>query len=140
MPAQKALSVLVSLLAVYVSSFAQGGKAELFGVIQDPSGLGVPKAKIRCTEIATGARFEILTDERGEYHLIGLTTGRYSLTVEKPGFTPSRLENISLRIGDQTRMDVTLDVGQSSQRLEVRGETTMLETASGSVSYHISQP
>src|SRR5579872_5293235 len=127
-------------LAVSLPCFGQAGKAELFGAILDPQGLAVSAAKVTATDPATGAHFDVDTDERGSYHLLGLAAGRYVLTVGKPGFRPFRQEGITLRIGDQTRLDVRLEVGQTSQSVEVKAEATLLETANGSVNYHVSQP
>ena len=120
--------------------FGQAGKAELFGTIQDPQGLAVAQAKVTGEEQATGARFDVTTDDRGDYHLLGLAAGRYVLTVEKPGFRPYRQTGITLRIGDQIRLDVKLELGQASQSVDVNAEASLLETANGSVSYHVSQP
>src|SRR6185369_9164079 len=50
-----------------------------------------------------------------------------------------RQEGVALRIGDQTRLDIKLQVGVAAQSVEVRAQTTMLETANGSVNYHVSQ-
>jgi hypothetical protein len=61
------------------------------------------------------------------------------LSVDKPGFGPYRREELVLRIGDQTHLDVKLEVGQTSSSLDVRAENTLLETATGSVGYHVSQ-
>ena len=133
------LSSLVAVLAFTQRGFGQAGKAELFGSILDPSGLGVPLAKLTSSDTATGAEYEVLTDDRGKYHLLGLPAGRYILAVEKTGFRPYRHERITLRIGDQIRMDVKLEIGHEAQSVEVRAEPTLLETASGSVSYHVSQ-
>src|SRR5579872_2850760 len=126
-------------LAVSLPCFGQAGKAELFGALLDPPGLAVSAAKVTATDPATGAHFDVDTDERGSYHLLGLAAGRYVLTVGKPGFRPFRQEGITLRIGDQTRLDVRLEVGQTSQSVEVKAEATLLETANGSVNYHVSQ-
>ena len=60
----------------------------MFGAIQDPEGLAAAQAKVTSEEQATGARFDVLTGDRGEYHLLGLAAGQYVLTVEKPGFRP----------------------------------------------------
>jgi carboxypeptidase family protein len=136
----QAIRVAVVLAAFSLPCLGQAGRAELFGAIQDPQNLAVDQAKVVCTEAGTGARFEVLTDDRGNYHLLGLPAGQFVLTVEKPGFRPYHHEGITLRIGDQTRLDVKLEVGQTSQIVEVQAETTLLETASGSVSYHVSQP
>ncbi len=135
----QAVSSLAALLALSLPCFGQAGKAELFGAIQDPSGLGVPNAKVSGSEQATGARFDVTTDDRGDYHLLGLAAGQYVLSVEKPGFRPYKQTGITLRIGDQTRLNVKLEVGQPSQSVIVNAEASLLETASGSVSYHVNQ-
>lgn len=130
------------LLAIFVASslpcFGQAGKAELFGTIQDPSGSAVAKARVTGEESGTGARFEVPTDGQGAYHLLGLPSGRYVLRIEKDGFRPYQQTGITLRIGDQTRLDVKLEVGQASQSVNVNAQASLLETASGSVSYHVS--
>jgi hypothetical protein len=130
----------LAILGAWLPCFGQAGKAELFGIIQDPQGLPVGGAKVTCSEPANGARFELVTDEQGAYHLLGLAAGDYVLSVEKPGFRPYRQQGITLRIGDQTRLDVKLVIGEAVQSIEVNAQTSLLETASGSVSYHVIQP
>jgi hypothetical protein len=77
------------LPAVALPCFGQAGKAELFGTIHDPSDLGVPNAKVTGQEQSTGLLIEAATDQRGEYHLLGLAAGQYVLAVEKVGFRPT---------------------------------------------------
>jgi hypothetical protein len=120
MRASQVLSALATFLAVSPCCFGQAGKAELFGAIQDPHGLATAHAKVTTEEQATGARFDVLTDGRGEYHLLGLAAGQYVLTVEKPGFRPYRQEGIALRIGDQIRLNVTLEYEALQMKLEKR--------------------
>jgi hypothetical protein len=133
------LCAIASLLALHIPASGQSGKAELFGTVRDSAGLAVPQSRVIGEAPDTGARFEALTDERGDYHLLGLTPGQFVLSVEKPGFRQYRQQGIALRVGDQTRLDVRLEVGQASDSIEVRAEATLLETASGSVSYHVGQ-
>lgn len=133
------LAALVILLVGSPSSFGQAGKAELFGTILDPSGLAASKARVTGKEQATGAQAEGTSDERGGYHLLGLAAGAYTLTVEKAGFSLYKQTGISLRIGDQTRLNVQLALGQPTQSVNVNAEASLLETASGSVSYHVGQ-
>ncbi|MES1258446.1 MAG: TonB-dependent receptor, partial [Acidobacteriota bacterium] len=137
----KSLPVLLplALLGASLPCFGQAGKAELFGTIQDPAGLGVTKAKVTGREQATGARFEGTSDERGEYHLLGLAAGKYELSIAKDGFRPYRQTGLTLRIGDQIRLDVKLEVGPASQSVTVSAEASLLETASGSVNFHVNR-
>ena len=125
-------------LAATAITFGQAGRAELFGTIQDPSGLPVVSAKVEAEEQATKACFSAATGGRGEYHLIGLPTGDYVLKVEQPGFRPYRQSGITLRLGDRTAIDVQLAVGQATQQsVEVAGRAPLLQTASGEVSQNI---
>jgi len=133
------MKFLWALLACAVPTFAQAGRAELFGAIRDPQALPVPQAKLTLTELRTAAEISAVTDDRGGYHLLGLAAGRYRITVEKPGFRPYRNEGITLRICDQTRLDIALEVGAAAQSVEVRTAATLLETANGTVNYHVSQ-
>jgi hypothetical protein len=130
----------VIILLVCRVCVAQAGRAELFGSIQDPQHLPIVNAKVLSTDSATGARSGVLTDDRGNYHLLGLPSGHYTIAVDKPGFRPYRQDGVTLRIGDQARLDITLEVGGTAQSVEVRGETTLLETSNGTVNYHVSQP
>ena len=132
-------TTLAVLVAATIPSFAQAGKAELFGVIQDPSGLAVAKAKVGATEQPTAAQFTTASDERGEYHLLGLPAGEYVVTVEQPGFRTYRQSGIRLRIADQTALNVKLEVGQPSQSVEVTASAPLLQTASGSVNFSVDQ-
>src|SRR5947209_14628993 len=78
-----ARTLVAALLAASVSCFAQAGKAELFGTIRDSQGRVVTNAKVTCNESATGARFDVLSDDRGDYHLLGVPAGQYLLTVDR---------------------------------------------------------
>ena len=119
--------------------FGQAGRAELLGTIQDPSGLSVLKAKVEAEDQATMARYETASDERGEYHLLGLPAGQYVLTVEQPGFRTYRQSGIGLRLGDRTAIDVRLAVGQPSQSIDVTAAAPLLQTASGDMGQNIEE-
>src|SRR5262252_6882172 len=102
-----ALALLATTILTAVSTlcYSQAGRAELFGSVQDPAGRPVPRAKVQLEDQATMARWSVPTDERGEYHLVGLPAGEYVLRVEQPGFQTHRQSGIVLRLGDRTLMD-----------------------------------
>src|ERR1700686_3192359 len=99
---QRLFIVLFGLTLGPVLCFGQAGRAELFGAIQDPAGLPVAKAKVEAEDQATMVRYSAVSDERGEYHLLGLPAGQYVLTVQQPGFRTYRQSGITLRLGDRT--------------------------------------
>src|ERR1700687_4765266 len=103
------------LLLCAVPVFGQAGKAQLFGTIQDPSGLAVPQARVQAEDQATMAHYPSASNERGEYRLLGLPAGEYVLTVEQPGFKTYKQSGITLRIEDKIAVDVKLEIGQPSE-------------------------
>lgn len=120
-------------------SFAQAGRAELFGSITDPSNRVLRGANVMAEDQATGARSSVLSDERGEYHLLGLPAGQYALQVEHPGFRTYRQAGITLRLGDRTAIDIRLAIGQAAQTVEVTASAPLAQTGSGEVSQNIEE-
>jgi hypothetical protein len=118
---------------------AQGGKGELFGAISDPSAAAVPGAQVEAVAKDTGVAVATTSNARGEYHLLGLAAGEYTLSVSAAGFQTYRQAGIVVRVGDQIRQDVRLAIGEASQAVEVNARASLLETASGSVSYSLDQ-
>jgi Carboxypeptidase regulatory-like domain len=134
--------LFVSLSGLIVGAalcFGQAGRAELFGTIQDPSGLPVSKAKVEAQDQATMARYAVLSDERGEYHILGLPSGQYLLAVEMTGFHLYRQSGITLRLADRIAIDVKLEVGLPSQSVEVTTAAPLLQTASGEMSLNVDE-
>jgi hypothetical protein len=85
------------------------------------------------------ARFAATSDERGAYHILGLPAGHYVLIVEQPGFRTFRQSGITLRMLDQTTLNVTLEIGQPTQSIEVTAAAPLLQTASGTVSFVVDE-
>jgi Carboxypeptidase regulatory-like domain len=133
-------SQLVSLgLLLCVTCLGQAGRAELFGTILDPSGLPVAKAKVEAEDQATMAEYSAISDGRGEYHILGLPPSQYVLTVQQPGFRLHRRSGITLRLADATTLNVTLEVGQPSQSVNVTAAAPLLQTASGAMSLNLEE-
>ena len=118
---------------------AQAGRAELSGAVQDPSGLPVLRAKVEAEDQATNVRYFSLTDERGEYHILGLPSGQYVLTVEQPGFRIYRQSGITLRLAERAALDVKLEAGLPTQSVEVTASAALLQSASGEVSLNVDE-
>ena len=133
------MRLIIAALLFIAPCFGQAGRAELFGAVQDPSGLPVANARVQAEDQATTARYSVLSDGSGQYHLLGLAAGSYVLTVEQPGFRTYRQSGITLRVDDRTSLDVKLEVGQAAQSVEVTAAAPLLETASGEVSFHVEE-
>src|SRR5215831_15109307 len=134
-----AVLIVVIVRLLPISAAAQAGRAELFGVIRDTSGLPVPGASVQAEDQATMARYSATSDERGEYHLLGLPGSNYVVTVELPGFRMYRQSGITLRLAERTALDIMLQVGQTSQTVEVTAAAPVLQTGSGEVSMNMDE-
>ncbi len=119
--------------------FGQAGRGELFGLIQDPSGLAIPRAKVVVEAQATLAKYSAFSDERGEYHVLGLAAGQYVVTVKFPGFRPYRLFGLTLRLSDRVSLNVKLEIGNPGESLEVRSTAPLLQTGSGEMSLNVDE-
>ena len=136
MPLPRTTLILILLAMAAVPCF---GQAELFGTIRDPSGLPVSRAKVKAEQRSTAAAFSTSSDERGEYHLLGLPAGPYVVTVEQPGFRPYKQSGITLRLAEHARLDLKLELGQPLQSVEVTAAAPLLQTAGGDVSFAVDQ-
>jgi hypothetical protein len=130
---------LAAFLICTSPCWAQAGRAEIFGTISDPSRGTVPQAKVQAQDQSTQQRYSVTADRNGAYHLLGLPAGQYIFTVEQPGFRTFRQSGLALRLGDRVALDITLELGQPSESVNVTAAAPLLETAGGEVNFHIAE-
>jgi hypothetical protein len=124
------LSALVILAALQPAK-AQLTSGNLVGTILDPTGAGVPQAKVDIVEETTGARISQTSDANGEYRFNNLPIGKYDLTVSATGLSTSNLKGVSIELNKTATQNINLAIGQVSQTLEVveAGQTIDTSTA-----------
>jgi len=109
-----------------------GGKLE--GVVTDSSSAVVPGATIVVTNAQTGISREASTDSQGRYVFNVLPPARYDLTASLAGFKTTRREGITLTVGAELVVDMSLELGAVAEQVTVTGEAPLVETRTGSVS------
>ena len=121
--------VLLGLLGVSpTSALAQIYSGSLTGVVADPSGAVVPGAKLTLTDINKGQVFKITTDALGRYVLSNLAPSIYRLSVEAQGFRTYVQEGIVLDVNQGASIDVALQLGQTTQAVEIVSAAPVLST------------
>src|SRR6266581_4132593 len=127
--------VLVLMLLISVSLWAQVSTSSITGIVTDQSGAVVPNAKVEAKNDDTGVVFEQNTSSVGTYAFPSLTPGRYSITVTAAGFqTFTSIHNV-LTVGTPLVVDVSLRVGTVGQTVEVlESNYQRLETSNATVS------
>jgi len=108
---------------------AQETRGAVQGRVSDSSGGAIAGARVRAANAPTGVRVTTLTNESGSYALPYLLPGTYSLQTEAAGFKTSVREGIELRINDRVDVNIELQVGQTTEAIEVRADTPLLDTA-----------
>ncbi len=124
---------LVALLAFAFHVFAQSDNANVNGVITDPSGATVPKAKIVIKNQATGLTREAVSNESGVYSIPTVPPGMYTLTVEAAGFKKFESKDNKVDPSVPANLSATLTVGQLTETVEVTATVTALQTESGAL-------
>lgn len=128
------LAAVVALIFIFtLRGAAQATTADLVGSIQDPSGAGIPAATIVITNVATNVEHRSTSEKNGEYRIGQLPPGDYSIAVEAAGFSKLVQSGVSLQVNQQARLNLTLQVGQQTETVEVTGHPPLLETESSSV-------
>lgn len=115
---------LISVVStITVSAKAQVDRAVLEGAILDPSGAAIVGADVKILAVNTEIVQEQLTNSRGYYRFPGVALGEYTVTVASPGFKTKVIEEVVLRVGQTRTLDVGLEVGGSSEKVEVKASS-----------------
>ncbi|HTM47876.1 MAG TPA: TonB-dependent receptor [Bryobacteraceae bacterium] len=131
-------SVLLPALWVFTLP-AQSTKAELFGIVRDPSGLPVSGVGVKLINSGTDAGLAMETDARGGYHFFALPPGSYSISVSKDRFTTLRRDGIGIRVGDQITLDLAFQVGEVSESVQVTAAAPLLQSSRGTAGFVLEQ-
>jgi hypothetical protein len=132
----KSKSVLfVFLLAALIAAPAwpQTQLGTLFGTVTDTSGAVVPGADVSVENASTGLKRDGRTDKSGEYRLVGLPTGSYTLRVEKEGFQTEVREGIALSPGAAIGINLSLVVGRVSVHVTVEADVPSVDSTTTTV-------
>jgi hypothetical protein len=130
---RKSLPLLSAMLAVALAcgaAFAQGTTSRVVGTVQDPGGAVVPDATVTLTNEATKVSFETTTTSAGAYVFESVQVGTYTITVEKTGFKRFLSAGNELNIGQPMTVNVTMELGQVSEVVEVRSGAEVVQTSS----------
>ena len=109
------------------------GTATIYGTVTDASGAVVPGAGVTATHVQTGATRQATTDQNGDYILVQLPVGTFTLRATATGFKEFVQTDLLLQVSENRRVGVALQVGQVTERVEVEAAAAAVETRSGAV-------
>ena len=108
--------------------------ATLSGVVTDPSGAAVVGARVAAKSLDTGVSRAALTDPSGRYRFFSLPVGLYEVRITKEGFAEVIRSGISLAVGQDASVDVSLRVGQVTEQVKVTEDAPVVSLTTQDIS------
>jgi Carboxypeptidase regulatory-like domain/TonB dependent receptor len=126
--------LLLAVLAVCCRpAWGQIDRGAIVGKISDASGAIVPKATVVITNKATGVSQIASVNEAGEYQVLTLLPGVYTVKVTADGFQTAVEDDVEVHVQDRLSVNFVMKVGSVSQEVLVTGAEPLLQTQTADV-------
>ncbi len=122
------LILACALCMAAVPAAAQSITGAIVGRVTDPSDAVIVGASVQATKAATGAVDAATTDDTGFYRIPNLLPGEYFVEVEASGFRTARVSAQRLSVGDNLRLDVKLELGETEFSITVEHRASEVNT------------
>jgi hypothetical protein len=112
---------VLAALFVFASLATLWGQAttSLRGTITDAQGAVIESATVSLINTQVGFRRSVLADATGTYQFLQVPPGKYSVSIEKPGFTSVTQQNVELLVNTPATMDVLMQVAAVASTVNV---------------------
>ena len=117
------------------TAFAQ--EATIFGAVTDSTSGALPGVTVTATSLENGRVFTSVSDERGEYRLRGLPSGRYKVQAELSGFATVIVPEVEVLVGQNRPVPFAMQVATLSETLTVTGEAPLVDISSTQVAGNV---
>jgi hypothetical protein len=119
----------LGMLLVSSSAFAQLNLGHIIGAVTDQTGGAIAGAVVTVTDVSRGISRPLTTDSAGEYNAPSLIPGTYTVSAAAKGFKTEERQNIVVGVGDDVRVDLNLQPGETTQTVTVTESVPMVNTA-----------
>src|SRR5947199_4457846 len=119
---------LAAICFLIATAFGQTITGSITGAVIDPSGAAIPGARVAATNHGTNLKSSVVSNAAGEYNLLFLPIGRYTVEVEAPNFKKLAIGPFALEVDQIARVDARMEVGQTTQTVEVKDVAPILQT------------
>jgi hypothetical protein len=124
---------LAAFFLAATSALAQTGTTSVRGTVLDKSGAAIVGATVTLDHNGQALHHQSKTGSMGEYEFLGLIPGIYTLTIEMAGFRKSEQKSVQLQVNTPATVNVTLEVGTTTETVEVSAQTVALNTSDASL-------
>ena len=124
----RGIAFAVAVVACSVLNLQADVTGTISGVVHDSSGAVVAQAEVVATETSTNFKRSATSDTNGEYRLLALPAGNYTVEATAPGFEKFLTTGITIQVNDQLRVDVNLKIGTLKETVSVEANSVQVET------------
>jgi len=124
----KLVKLTFCVIALNFTLFAQSDRGTITGTISDQGGAVVPNATVTAVNSENGTQFPVATTNAGSYTIASLPAGVYNVTAEATGFKKVTQTGVLVAVASNVRVDLTLEVGATSESITITGEVPLLKT------------
>jgi outer membrane receptor for ferrienterochelin and colicin len=112
---------------------------DLHITVKDPKGSVVTNATITARDPAKGTERSTTGNVQGEYRIVALAPGKYTVIIDAPGFAKLEAENVTVNVGQMADLPVTLTLASTKEVVNVSSEAATVETQRTSTTDTIDQ-
>src|ERR1700693_6219895 len=106
--------------------FAQSTFGTFVGTIQDQSGSVIAGVVVTVTNLDENSVRSATTNSAGQYQLLNLPPGRYSMSAVKPGFETTNVNEVTLDARQERRIDLSMGLASVQQTVEVSAQAAAI--------------
>lgn len=131
-------SILLVIVLAPAVLYGQVTTGSVQGVVSDSSGAVVPGATLELVNLATNAAHTVRSNDAGAYVFHLIPPGTYRLRASFHGFRTAQVNEITVEIGRNRIIDITLQPGEIAQSVEVTAALENIDTQTASVKANVS--
>jgi Carboxypeptidase regulatory-like domain len=129
---------LLFFLHPILSHAQMAGTGQVVGTVMDASGAAIVDAEVTLTDTATNEPRTSMSNGAGRYVFSNVPPGKYDVTINKQGFRLAKLTSQEVVVGETRTLDVKLEIGSSTEVVEVTTTNTELQTMNATIGNTIS--
>lgn len=130
---RRILPLFLLILCAAVAAIAQSTFGTFVGTVQDQSGSVIAGAIVSITNLDENAVRSASTNSSGQYQLLNVPAGRYSISVIKAGFAPAKVNEVTLDARQERRVDLSLALASVQQTVEVSASAATINTENATI-------
>ena len=135
----KWICLFVALFATWASLAQSPGTGAIAGRVTDQAGAALNKATVKIVDESTQTIRSINAGQQGEFQLLLLPPGTYSLTASATGFATQTMTAVHVAAGETTTLELKLPIGTASETIEVRSSADLAQTESSTLGRVVDQ-